>query len=172
MVLHFSLLKNYNIRPFLKGWGPKLVCQILTKKNDVRKAFQSMCGVLLLCFPLAKTPCTVFQAQRQCKNNILCTILHCVFEHLHAYKQSLDFNTRLLHTQFNFSVACLLAKARISEHVYTIRFKLKDSLGSSLKNNTMQVLSPCNWNPPKKHVSREILQQQVGHSEPAPTNAP
>jgi hypothetical protein len=108
------------------------------------------------------------------KNNSFCTIFCiCVFQHLHVYKQSLDFNTQSSFIAQLFSCfACLLAckKPGSQALLYHNVYKLKDSLLSSLKNNTMQVLSPGNWNPPKKHVSREIL-QQVGQSEPAPTSA-
>jgi hypothetical protein len=158
-----------------RGVGSKINLSNPDPKMMLGRLFKSMCGFLLLCFPLDKTPCTIFYAQRQCKKTIIfCTILHCVFQHLHVYKQSLDFNTQpSLLDSSTFQLLCLLAckSPDLRHFLYHNVSKLKDSLLSSLKNNTMQVLSPGNWNPPKKHVSREIL-QQVGQSEPAPTSAP
>lgn len=145
MVLHFSLLKNYKIRPFLKGWGPKLVCQVLTKNMMLGRLFNPCVGFCFFASHQAKHHAQYFRLKDDAKT-IFCAqfcivslnICMCTNNHLTLILPSFR------HSSTFQLLACLLAKARISEHVYTIRFKLKDSLRSSLKNNTMQVLSPCN----------------------------
>ncbi len=151
MVFHLSLLKNYKIRAFLKGWGPKLICQILTQKNDVRKTFQSMCGFCFFASHQAKHHAQYFMLKDNAKT-IFCAqfcivslnICMCTKNHL----------TLILPSFIAQLFSCLLAcKSPDLRHVYTIRFKLKDSLLSSLKTNTMQVLNPGNWNPKKTCVT-------------------
>lgn len=144
--LAFFTIEKLQDPSISQGMGSKISLSSPDQKYDVRKTFQSMCGVLLLCFPLGKEHHAQYFRLKDNAKTIFCAqfcivslnICMCTNNHLTLILPSFR------HSSTFQLLACLLAKARISEHVYTIRFKLKNSLRSSLKNNTMQVLSPCN----------------------------